>query len=87
MGEVIQPDMSYVATIALRRGTDWNVRPECEEWDGRRVRVSTAFWITADDRPQYDGEWAMFVDEKGWPRGWIASGDLTDIAPAEARKG
>lgn len=73
------------ATIRIRRGDGWNVRPEAEYWDGRRLRFRAGWIMDEDDTEIYVGEWAMIaqdVDEDFNP-GWIASGDLTDIVPVE----
>lgn len=79
---------NYSATIRLRSGDDWQIRPGCEAWDGRKVVVQPFWLIEPDERSQYAGEFACnIVHPKGWPAGWIASGDLADFHETELRNG
>jgi hypothetical protein len=65
----------YEATVRLRRGKGWHVKPEVEHLDGKRA-LFTAAWDCDDDG--YPGEMAMTCPAD-WPIPWIASGDLCDI--------
>ena len=75
------------ATIKIRRGADWNVRPELEQFDGQTVPFEFGWRITKEDRPQYAGEDAWIV-ARGHPLEqhvlWIASGDLVFPTPSSA---
>ena len=76
--QAIQRYKYYFATVKIRRGDNWRVRPDAEDIDGRLIRVSTGWLI--DDISMYEGEFAMIIDavyDTGI--GWIASGDLTNI--------
>jgi len=74
----IQQFQRYTARVAIRRGDDWEVRPECERLDGQEVFV-TAGWLM-DEADPYPGEWAMWLEDSAIT--WIASGDLTDMRNA-----
>lgn len=50
---------TYEATVRLRRGEDWEVKPEAEALDGKRVRVYAGWIIEPEDSSLYVGEWAM----------------------------
>lgn len=75
----------YTATVQIRRGPGFEVKPECERHDGRRARFSAEWRLTSDDyHPSYENEWAMVPlrennEVGGWGVSWIASGDLIDI--------
>lgn len=68
--------------LKFRRG-DIRVRSECEPWDGREI-VAEALWLLeADETSLYAGEWAMRVIEPaGFPRSWVASGDIQERGKA-----
>ena len=73
----------YTATIKLRRGPGWHVKPECESTDGMRVLVSVG-WQIDEEGSIYFGEYAMIVEDAfDLPMGWVASGDLVDWQEAE----
>lgn len=62
------------ATVRIRRGDKWDVRPESEVLDGRIFTFQYG-WTCDDSR--YLGEVAwMIVDPGDWYGFWISSGDL-----------
>lgn len=69
---------TYEATVNLRRGDGYTVRPECEALDGQRLVFRPMWQFDAEERPQYALEWAMLPADPDLPR-WIASGDLADV--------
>lgn len=72
----------YRATVRIRRGDGWEVRPEAEALDGTRYTFM-ASWVMDDDDP-YPGEWAMtFEDPGATSLLWVASGDLVDIVSVD----
>lgn len=77
----------YRATVRIRRGDGWDVKPEAEALDGQRVHVEAMYGLDAEDcGGKYDGELAMWfvgADRGRWPIAWIASGDLVDVEEAE----
>lgn len=75
----IQPFADYTATVRIRRDARFGeVRPEADALDGKRVEVSAGWLIQPEDRPAYQGEWAMMTRPDVFPV-WIASGDLDDL--------
>lgn len=73
------------ATVRIRRGDGWSVKPEADLIDGR-THVFTRGWVmTEDDTSIYVGETAWLPEPAGWPVGapvgWIACGDL-EFAPS-----
>ncbi len=83
MVRVITQFKHYQATVHLRRGTGWDVKPEAEQMDGQKLIFKPGWIMDADDTSIYIGEWAMLpVRFDDWPDdapGWIASGDLEDM--------
>lgn len=81
MNDEIQQFRYYHATVRIRRGEGWEVRPEAEALDGQG-RLFMASW-QMDDNDPYPGEWAMTIED-GPPTRllWVASGDLVDIERA-----
>lgn len=80
----IEQHQRYTATLRLRRGDDWNVRPGIEPYDGTTVTVEAGWPFVGEDaeqRPEYAGEWAMLYvgDSREIPGGWVASGDLEQM--------
>jgi hypothetical protein len=73
----IRQHHTYVATVRIRRGPGWDVKPEAEALDGRRMRF-LASWCNGEDE-RYAGEWAMMPVERVPWIAWVASGDLVDI--------
>ncbi len=85
------PDIGtkITATVCIRRGEGWSVRPSAELVDGNRFTFRFAWEITAEDSSLYVGEtawtpWPMPIAGKDseWPMdapSWIASGDLRDV--------
>jgi hypothetical protein len=74
------------ATINLREGNKYRLRPMAKAFDGQRLRFFVGYPVNDDalgvTREAYAGELAMMpIGDCGWPYGWIASGDLTDITP------
>lgn len=75
----ILPHTTYRATVKLRRGDGFVVRPECEEDDGKDVVLSSGWKFEDGEREQYRGEWAMVDNSRQLGVAWIASGDLIDM--------
>lgn len=75
----------YEATVQIRRGDGWTVRPEAESLDGQRGTF-TAAWVFDDDE-RYAGEVAMIFGREWGPVSfaWTASGDLHDIRPIDQK--
>lgn len=71
------------ATIKMRRGQGWEIKPEAGGLDGLRVRLMASWRMTKADTSIYVGEFAMTPhDDRSarlLPFTWIASGDITDI--------
>lgn len=69
----------YQATVRLRRGEGWEVKPEAEGVDGETF-IFRAGWLIEDG--MYEGEWAMLFEKGGPPETffWVASGDLDVIS-------
>ena len=66
--------------VRIRRGTEWEVRPEAEQLDGRVFEFERA-WTMGESDP-YPGEMAYMPNDETYPHGapiWIASGDLERI--------
>lgn len=73
-----------VATVKLRRGDGWQVKPEAELVDGRRHTFTYGWEIEAEDSSVYVDESAWVPERQDWPAeapAWIASGDLDEIKP------
>ena len=69
----------YEATVRTRRDPKYGkVRPEMDDLDGTRAVFSVGWYIEAEDRKAYAGEYAM-ITPQGWRVPWIASGDLFDL--------
>lgn len=67
--------------IAIRRGKEWEVKPEAEVIDGMEFNFSEG-WEIEDG--MYEGETAMIPDDTRWKPeypSWIASGDLQKVKP------
>ena len=64
------------ATIRLRRGGDWRVKPEAEQYDGKGFEFVRGWQITDEDSGIYAGEIAWVPTTNGVEIGWFASGDL-----------
>jgi hypothetical protein len=67
------------ATIRIRKGKHWKIKPEAKAMDGRRVRFSFGWQITKEDSSIYVGEDACILHPEDCREGepiWIASGDL-----------
>lgn len=82
MVEITDSLMLYQATVNLRRGDGWDVRPESEQIDGKLAVFRPGWLMTEEDTSIYVGEWAMIPRVDGWPRdgpGWVASGDLAGL--------
>lgn len=78
----IKPYAQYRATIKIRRGEGWDVKPEAEEVDGMTLTFRSGYPLEGEDHSDlYTGEWAMIPNMKlrEFPVSWIASGDLSDI--------
>ncbi len=78
-------DDVLIATVRIRRGPGWAVKPEAEALEGRTHRFTYGWRIRAPSI--YAGEIAWIVAPEGWPEDaplWIASGDLVEahVAPA-----
>lgn len=70
------------ATVKLRRGHRFRVRPEAEALEGLRHEFSFGWDIDEADRLQYAGEVAWVPSRDSWPDNaptWLASGDLVEI--------
>ncbi len=71
------------ATVHLRRGPGFNVKPEAERLDGKRLRLCVAWAMGGDDPAIYEGEWALLLSHEDSSEEddllWIASGDVTDV--------
>lgn len=82
MSEIRELDV-VEATVKIRRGPGWGVKPEAEELDGLTLRLMASWRMTEDDTSIYVGEFAMTPhDDRSarlLPLTWIASGDITDI--------
>jgi hypothetical protein len=81
----IKPRTTYLAILRIRRRPDWRVRPECERLDGKQIIVRAEWLITAEDREQYAGEWAMSIidpPDDDLPA-WLSSGDMTILGIVE----
>ena len=68
------------ATVRIRRGGDWHVRPNAEQIDGRTYRFRYG-WVMDEDDP-YPGEVAFLPDDPAYPDDgptWVASGDLEGL--------
>ncbi len=73
----------YQATVNLRRGDGFDVRPESEQIDGMSAVFRPGWLMDDEDTSIYVGEWAMIPRVDGWPEdapGWVASGDLVEMA-------
>lgn len=89
MTEHYQIGDAIEATVKVRRGPGWDVKPEGNCIDGQRVRLQYAWPIEEGDHSAYQGETAWMplnrdLMEGRWPRNWpawLASGDLVDIEP------
>ena len=71
--------------ILIRRGSDWKVKKDAEEVDGKVYMFGTGWKITAADSGIYVGETAMIPFDENWPDSaptWIASGDLVEVGGA-----
>ncbi len=73
----------YRATVKLRRGEGWDVRPGSEPIDGMEAGFTAGWLMTDEDTSIYVGEWAMIPDRVDWwPEdgpGWVATGDLENL--------
>ncbi|WP_371398928.1 hypothetical protein [Marinovum algicola] len=70
------------ATVRVRRGDGWDVRPVADLIDGKRHRFTRGWRIDRDDSSIYAGEVAWLPDREGWPLeapAWLASGDLAQV--------
>jgi len=80
----------YTATVRTRREGWPDVRPWVDELEGQTLTFQACGEINPEDSSLYVGEWAMVHDlplKEGMGT-WIASGDLSDIRPADhVRKG
>jgi hypothetical protein len=79
MGDVV------FATIRLREGEKYKLRPEASEFNGIRCRFFVGHPVNDDDahptREAYVGEVSLTpLEGVDWPYGWIASGDVVDIS-------
>jgi len=79
--------------VQIRRGDGWNVKPGADRIDGKCFWFTPGWHMTDEDTSIYVGEWAMsFSDpiavstEHPDAPGWIASGDLVEIAPMRSAK-
>jgi len=77
---------NYRATVKIRRGEGWDVKPITEQIEGTETVFNAAWLITEEEGfIKYVGEWAMMPERDGWPKGaptWIASGDLENLREA-----
>jgi hypothetical protein len=68
------------ATVKIRRGEGWPVKPEAEQLDGRHHLFIYGCKVGDDSDPRYAGETLWVADKEGWPDDceivFIASGDL-----------
>jgi hypothetical protein len=78
----IEQHRRYHATVRLRRGDGFVVKPEAESSDGVSAEFFAAWLMTDDDTSLYVGEWAMIPIGDAIPQGWVASGDLVDLRPS-----
>ncbi len=81
----------YRATVRLRRGEGFNVKPEAEQMDGKELMFRPGWEMTREDTSIYVGEWAMCPERAmpsdDWPvdaPGWIATGDLENLTMVTA---
>jgi len=81
MDEIVQYQR-YTATLKIRRGEGWKVRPEMEGFDGISLSLSAGWPIETGAREQYADEWAMIDEDGKLPVAWIATGDLVDLTLA-----
>lgn len=71
-----------IATVKMRRGDGWHVKPCAEQIEGRRHRFLYGWKMDEGDTSLYAGEIAWIADHADWPSdapAWVASGDLADI--------
>jgi hypothetical protein len=66
-----------IATVRIRRGSEWNVKPEAEQLDGNTYKFVVAWKQDKDDK--YPGEYALMPEDTNYPADaprWISSGDV-----------
>lgn len=76
-----------IATVRIRRGDGWNVKPEAEATDGLRLKFRRGWTMTAEDTSIYIGEVTWEPHRKIWPDdapSWMASGDLCDVEASDS---
>ena len=74
--------MKIKATVKIRRGGDWEVKPSAECVDGIRHTFTEGWEATEDDTSIYVGETVWIPARHGWPDEAptsISSGDLVDV--------
>ncbi|WP_283176816.1 hypothetical protein [Gemmobacter sp. 24YEA27] len=74
------------ATVRLRRGGNWLVKPNAEQIDGKRHIFHDLAGVNERPSSAYFGEVEYTPLRYGWPDDapvWLAAGDLEDIAPLE----
>ncbi len=83
---MINQSKHYRATVRIRRGKGWKVKPGAEQMDGQELIFKPGWTMDADDTSIYVGEWAMLPGRfDDWPEdapGWIARGDLETLREA-----
>lgn len=76
-----EPPWRATYRVKIRRGPDFEVKPEAEQIDGKGWEFTRGWRI--EDEERYPGEWAMIPSRgQGWPDdapGWVATGDLVEL--------